>query len=589
MTATTRTSDTTVNSVLKWAGSQAEPTLLPGFAPGTDRREQDLLGALGGLARAISETNGHHESHVPIEIADWWFDAPSPPDELVEEVSRRIRSDGGFFGELYTAAVSARHRRKLGTVFTPQFIAAHMFARCKQFGFDPATVIDPGAGVGVFTIFAASELAVPVVAVDINVATLGFLAARSHAIGLHTSPHPCQVVGKPHGAGQVHLVRADFLRWLPCGLPRTTPPTLIVGNPPYTRHQDLSSFDKESAREVVGALVPSGLASMAAYFLAACLRSLRRSDALCLILPGSWLQANYGLEIRRHLWGLLQRRIQIDVFPHRTRVFPKNKVDCVVLFVGPQGESHSPMTITEMSLDGSLVRPLRSLDVDRSAEFPKFFPRTLSEWCPSSSSKSKLGDCFVVRRGIATGRNAFFILTDAEVADREIPDSALVPALSSIKKLEVDIIDEATFDKLRTYGVKRWMMMLKPNDVNLPSILQYLAEGRSIGVADASLAKQRRHWFVLEDIEPAPLLLLPMTKKGFRVLRNLKGVKHTNNLFGLYPRTEDVDIEEFARWLRSSAGQRALFRVARRYGDGMYKLEPRAVKEVDVPQSLAFS
>ena len=40
----------------------------------------------------------------------------------------------------------------------------------------------------------------------------------------------------------------------------------------------------------------------------------------------------------------------------------------------------------------------------------------------------------------------------------------------------------------------------------------------------------------------APLLLLPMTRQVFRVLRNIKGVKHTNSLYGLYPHSGDVDI-----------------------------------------------
>lgn len=588
MISTNRIGDSILRSVLEWAGTHAEPALLPDFALGMDRRERGLLGALGGLARAISETNGHHGSHVPSEIADWWFHAPSPPDELVEQVRRGIQSGRDLFGELYTATVSISHRRKLGTVFTPPYVAAHMFTRCKQFGFEPATVIDPGAGVGAFTINAANELGVPVVAVDINLATLGFLAARSHLIGLKTSTHVSQGTGRLNGPGEIQLVRDDFLKWLPSGLPQTTPPSLIVGNPPYTRHQEMTQHDKESARVAVGSLVSSGLAGMAAYFLAASLRFLRRNDALCMILPGSWMQANYGLEIRRHLWGLTQRRVQIDVFSHQVQVFPKSKVDAVVLWVGPQEESRRPMTMTEMSLDGSHVRSLRSLHVNRSGEPPKIFPRTISEWRPSKSSGAALGDFFVVRRGIATGRNAFFMLTDVEVEKRKIPDSTLVPVISSIKKLDVDIIDDATFSKLYSSGAKRWMLMLKPNDIHLPSIRRYLTEGTLDGVANAFLAKQRRHWFALEDIEPAPLLLQPMTKKGFRVVRNLKGVRHTNNLFGLYPLTENVDIERFSDWLRSSVGQRALLRVARRYGDGMYKLEPRAVREVEVPQSLAL-
>ena len=276
MISTNRIGDSILRSVLEWAGTHAEPALLPDFALGMDRRERGLLGALGGLARAISETNGHHGSHVPSEIADWWFHAPSPPDELVEQVRRGIQSGRDLFGELYTATVSISHRRKLGTVFTPPSVAAHMFTRCKQFGFEPATVIDPGAGVGAFTINAANELGVPVVAVDINLATLGFLAARSHLNRTQNfNPRISRHRETEWSRWKYNWCGTIFLKWLPSGLPQTTPPSLIVGNPPYTRHQEMTQHDKESARVAVGSLVSSGLAGMAAYFLAASLRFLR--------------------------------------------------------------------------------------------------------------------------------------------------------------------------------------------------------------------------------------------------------------------------------------------------------------------------
>ena len=59
--------------------------------------------------------------------------------------------------------------------------------------------------------------------------------------------------------------------------------------------------------------------------------------------------------------ALLSAASQIDVFSHQVQVFPKSKVDAVVLWVGPQEESRCPMTMTEMSLDGSHVRSLRSV------------------------------------------------------------------------------------------------------------------------------------------------------------------------------------------------------------------------------------
>ena len=125
---------------------------------------------------------------------------------------------------------------------------------------------------------------------------------------------------------------------------------LVIGNPPYTRHQGMDPTSKAIAREAAGPLVCSRLAGMAAYFLAATLRYLRPSDALCMILPGSWMHARYGREIREHLWGLTHRSIRLDVFPHDVDVFPRARVDAVVLFVGPEAQEPKCLTVAAASI-----------------------------------------------------------------------------------------------------------------------------------------------------------------------------------------------------------------------------------------------
>lgn len=581
-----RTKDPLVRSILKWADAQSTTTLVSDHAPGTDDRERGLLSALGGIARVVSETTDNGGSEVPIEVSNWWSSAPSPPMELADDVRRALKSGRDLFGELYTAVVSTTHRRRFGTVFTPPAVTRHMLAQCEKYGVAPAVVIDPGAGVGAFTLDAASKWGVPVVAVDLNVATLGFLAARCHFEGHETSALQPKGGGTQAQPPAIHLVQGDFLAWLPNGLSQTRTPALIIGNPPYTRHQGMDPKLKEAAREVAGSLVSSGLAGMAAYFLAASLRYLRPSDALCMILPGSWMHARYGYEIRRHLWSLTHRRVQLNVFPHNAEVFPQSRVDAVVLFVGPHEEERCPLTLAEASINGVNVKTMRAENIDRALEQPSTFPRTLRDLNRKSRYSARLGDSFAVHRGIATGRNAYFLLSDVEVEDRQIPASALVPVISSVKNMDADTINEETFAHLRRGDVKRWLLMLEPNDINTSAIRRYIEYGVRRGVDNGFLANHRHHWFAVEDIAPAPLLLLPMTKREFRVVRNAKGVRHTNNLYGLSPITDDVDVDGAACWLRSPNGQDALLRAAHRYGGGMLKLEPRAVGNVKVPQSF---
>ena len=587
MTEVRRTRDLLVRSILKWADAQSSIKLVPDHAPGTDDRERGLLSALGGIARVVSETTDNGSSEVPVEVSNWWSSAPSPPRDLANEVHRALNSGRDLFGELYTAVVSTSHRRKLGTVFTPPAVTGHMLTQCEKYGVGPAVVIDPGAGVGAFTLDSSNKWGVPVLAVDLNVATLGFLAARCHFVGHETSVLPPNSDGAQAKPSAIHLVRGDFLAWLPKGLSQARTPALIIGNPPYTRHQGMDPKLKEAARKAAGSLVSSGLAGMAAYFLAASLRHLRPSDALCMILPGSWMHARYGSEIRQHLWGLTHRRVQLNVFPHDAEVFPQSKVDAVILFVGPQEEERCSLTLAEASINGVNVKTIRAKNIERTLEPPLTFPRTLRDLSRARRFSARLGDSFTVHRGIATGRNAFFLLSDVEVDDRRVPASALAPVISSLKNIHADTIDEETFAHLRRGDVKRWLLMLEPKDINTSAIRRYIEYGVRLGVDNGFLANHRRHWFAVEDIAPAPLLLLPMTKRKFRVVRNAKGVRHTNNLYGLYPITDDVDVDEAARWLRSPNGQGALLRAAHRYGGGMLKLEPRAVGNVEVPQSFA--
>ena len=586
MLTTAPRKDPLIRRILKWADEQASAALAYKSAPGTTDHERKLLAAVGGLANAVSVSADISNSSVPPNVRDWWDAAPSPPANVVEIACSALNSGRDLFGELYAAVVSMSSRRRLGTVFTPRPLTAHMLTLCDEYGVTPATVIDPGAGVGAFTLDAAAKWQAPVIAVDLNVATLGFLAARCHLAGYETSTYPTQNETACTTLRGIHLVSGDFLTWLSDGYSRVQGPTLVIGNPPYTRHQGMDQQSKAAARAAAGPLITSGLAGMAAYFLAAALRHLRPSDALCMLLPSSWMHARYGREIRDHLWQLAHRSVRLDIFPHNLDVFPRAKVDAVVLFVGPEAPERRCLTVTHASVSSTSVTTARAEHIDRQLDQPRMFPLLPLEGSSTGDQEAELGESFRVHRGIATGLNAFFLLTDAEVAEHRLPESVLTPVVSSLRGVDAETLDEAAFERLGSQGMKRWLLVVKPGDTDIPEVSAYLSHGIRCGAADGFLARQRAHWFSLEDRQAAPLLLLPMTKGAFRVVRNRKGAKHTNSVYGLYPRSDDVDIDEAACWLRGADGQRALHRVARRYGAGMLKLEPRAVGSTRVPRSF---
>ena len=279
-------------------------------------------------------------------------------------------------GEIYTSIVSPVSRRKMGTFFTPDALTHFALAKCDEHEMTPRAVVDPGAGVGAFTLAAAAQWSTPVVAVDLNAVTLGLLAAHCHYKGYRTTTSFDTL--PEEGRWDVQLVRTDFLTWVTTEYKALPSPSLILGNPPYTRHQGLNQKTKQTARDAAGNLITSGLAGMAAYFLAASLRSIRPSDGLCLLLPGSWMHTRYGRELREHLWGL-DRPVDLAVFPNDLLVFPGTNVDAVMLFVGPQSRRNEPLIVSSPSLDGVTVNRDDPVEIVRNGSAPLCFPRDKRE------------------------------------------------------------------------------------------------------------------------------------------------------------------------------------------------------------------
>ena len=585
-----RTRDPVVRAVLEWLQGCDSPALLPEFAPGATQHERQLLAGLGPLALALSKAGGGG-GEVPAEVGQWWSAPNQPPAALVGDLIDMMVDQREALGEIYTSIVSPVSRRKMGTFFTPDALTHFALAKCNEHEMTPSAVVDPGAGVGAFTLAAAEQWSTPVVAVDLNVVTLGLLAARCHYEGYETTAN--FDTEPKEGRRDVQLVRTDFLTWVTTEFKSLPSPSLILGNPPYTRHQGLDPKTKRIARDAAGHLITSGLAGMAAYFLAASLRSIRPSDALCLLLPGSWMHTRYGRELREHLWRL-DRPVDLAVFPNDLLVFPGTNVDAVMLFVGPRSQRNEPLIVSSPSLHGVTVHRDDPVEIVRSGSAPPCFPRDKRAWTTPSRNDDNLddslSDSFRVRRGIATGCNSFFLLTDEEVRTHQIPPRCLQPGITRVQAIEGDVLDERALEALGRADEKRWILCLSHRDAQSARIGAYLASGHKDGVADGFLASQREHWFVIdEDVTPAPLLVLPMTKRTFRVILNTAGALHTNTLYGLYPSNDSVDVARAAEWLRGSRGQQAMRNAARHYSSGLLKLEPRALSTLPVPPDFALA
>src|ERR1041385_308804 len=140
-----------VRAFRRWA-EQSSVSVEP-VVDGANPGERQVLGALGGCAAAVA---GDHVKRWPKALQLWAKSAEVPPQQVVERVREELGTRSDPLTSLYNASISAAHRRRLGTVFTPAPLVDHMLDLADNALTEPpACVLDPGAGVGAFTIAAA--------------------------------------------------------------------------------------------------------------------------------------------------------------------------------------------------------------------------------------------------------------------------------------------------------------------------------------------------------------------------------------------------------------------------------------------------
>ena len=558
--------------ITSWLARVDSGELAAHEVPGATQAERRQLSALGALAW---ELHGGPPTGWPAQLLHWAAVDVEVPGSLLEEVRKALDDDTDILAAIYEHVVAGPNRRHLGTFFTPPDVVKHMIALVRSSGIaEPEVIADPGAGVGAFSVEAARAWPDSrVLAVDTNVVTLGLLGVRTHHEGL---------------TDRVELVRSDYLKWITNPGSRPRPPTLYLGNPPYTRHQTLDPATKDSAAEAAGELIDSRLAGLAAYFTAATIRSLRPEDAMCLVLPASWAEATYGRRMRDWIWAETGRAVTLEYFPTNTEVFPGTRVAAMVMMIGPRASAVQPLIVARLDRSGTTISRKDHRVVERDGAVPTSLGTSLL----ATGAAREPGPGLVplsaiarIRRGVATGANEFFLVDDKRLVELGSPPA--VAALRRLRHVTGDELDETEHERIGADGHPRWLLVLRADDVRgNPLIGDYIAVGERKGYSSRYLCQVRDTWYEVEHVDPPDIVVSPMSKGPFRVVLNTVRAVPSNSMYGIYL-SDPSTARGLVDWLNSSAGQAELEVCARHYSHGLRKLEPGSYRKVLIPIELA--
>ncbi|MBQ2967644.1 MAG: Eco57I restriction-modification methylase domain-containing protein [Clostridia bacterium] len=384
---------------------------------------------------------------------------------------------------------------------------------------------------------------------------------------------------------------------------------LILANPPYNRHEDISTgylkVAKECAKLQTGIDIP-GDASLYVYHLLIMDKWLKEGGVASWLIPSLFLQTKYGRAIREYLLNNVQL-MRLHIYKEQEGQFEKANVStCIVTFkkckcdydydievsYGYSSEKPEMKTKINSQLLKNEKTNWRNIILNGHEGLYQF----------DENNRITFADLFDIKRGIATGANSYFVLDRGKAVEYEIPEVALKPILPKSRFLESNIIDSDD----KGYPLLEQQLVIIDSDMDeeyikntFPKFYEYLQlakikqnDGKRI--IDRTLVKSREPWYKQETRLPPPFLMTYMgrgskNKQPIYFLWNKSNAIALNTYILLYPKSwlmdmlkRDNSLYDILLSALNYTAENILPNFSRIYAGGLKKIEPGELLRVPI-------
>lgn len=506
-----------------------------------------------------------------------------PVGTITSDLDRRLRllSEGiasdpygvsNFFAILHESAVDYNHRKKLGQYFTPSKVAEEAIDLLRLKSGD--AILDPGCGTGIFALAALKFLAVTREIVDVRY--LGIesdpMLALSTSIALDwiEAPQTWRVLFSNYllveRRRESEKATENRVYLEEIGFPRID---AIIANPPYVRFHRLGKRNDLAAE--LGISMFSGLHS---YFLSHSSR-LIDNGRMVFILPLEMDETNHGSGVLERLsrrFETAKKSICFDRSSCNWSIIGQREVS---LRIDPRKHHTVAFTLFQF--------------IPRSGSLEPQLKRGRKE----GRATTRLAYIAFVHRGISTGANEFFVLTDKSAEQMKMLPKECEKYLKKVIPTKIQlpaVFTEDCWDKYRKEGKPCWLLNLPANEPmnRLPyAIRKYIMMGERKGIPSIPTCKNRKRWYHVNVSSPPDLIFTYISHGCPRFIYNKAKVLNLTNLLGIYWKMLNCTLgdktaliaellnHDLTRWIESES-------VGRKYAGGLIKFEPGDLAEMPI-------
>jgi len=370
----------------------------------------------------------------------------------------------------------------------------------------------------------------------------------------------------------------DFFKWCASSRQRFTK---IIANPPYVAIRKLHPRLQRSLLSF-GGEVDGSFTLRSNYwcaFLSACLRVLDTKGSLAFVLPAAWDYAQYASDVRRAVHQQFQ---SVEVHRSREPLFAEVREGCVVLVA--KGYRKDPVRSVRINHNNADALVTALLQGDGKPT--KHYASALT----SDLSLTPFSDLYAVKIGCVTGDAKYFLLRESDRIRLGLPRESVCPVLSKARHLTAAYMTTQEWERLREADERVWLFKPEATVLRRKAVQAYLQHGRENCDLEAYKLRNRDPWYRVPDVRHGTVgFVSGMTKLGpWICFRSKRDLVATNTLYVLTAKTK-MSYEERAAWalsLISTSPRRQFHAIARRYPDGLAKLEPHDLNSLRLPTPL---
>jgi adenine-specific DNA-methyltransferase len=473
----------------------------------------------------------------------------------------------------YSSKTDIKHRRDLGQFFTPYRIAQFMSDWIMDTKDKNLRVLDPSTGFGIF------ERALTQKNYS-NHKNINYTLWEIDKIIAHALKDIVKKLGLKAGVNCGDFMTSSWKEKY----------NGIISNPPYYKHHYIKNklgLHKEICSETNFKF--SLQTNIYCWFLIKAVSLLADGGRLAFIIPSEFLNSNYGERIKEYLLktGIVLHLINIRFDEN---VFD-NALTTSIIVLGEKKKSKTKSisfyNVTKTEQISDLKKFLNTYpkieykvkELDPGVKWRNYFiGRDINILNDKLFPFSHFGR---FSRGIATGANYFFTLSDKEREINNIPTKCLSPCITKSSHIKNIYFNEKDFELLRKQGKK--VFLFNGNNSTEKACLDYIKKGEKLGIDKVYLTRKRKPWYSVEKRGVSKIWVSVFGRSGLKFVWNTSQCLNLTCFHAFYPTLfgqEYLDI--LFLYLNTNFAKKLLDREKREYGNGLEKFEPNDINKAKI-------